>query len=427
METFVQETKYPSDFRREDFKILTDHLNHRHSIELIGMKRVGISNFLRFFLMKQAAQKTSTDLNQLLIPVDLHDLIEQELPPFWILAFKRLSDAVESTQLDTTVKNQISTLFLNSIQLQDLFLTIENFKKSLNILILKGISPTFFFIRFDRLKNTATKQLLENLMGLIDATDRNISFVFTSYKPLNLISEKEFHRNAMSGFTQIMFLKPAIYEDCKSIVNFFNAKYNLQINPATHEEIIKLSGGHVHYINLLALIIKDNDNKLPKLGEIVKDERVAYLYDELLDSLSESEIEILEKVATNAIISEDEMVVAKYLWQTGFVTRDNKIFSPLFEHFLQHHSTQKNHPTQGNKHDFTKKEFMLFQLLQDNLDSICERDDIAHVVWPEIESEGVSDWTIDRLVGRLRNKLKVQKSDYSIVTVKTRGYKLIKS
>lgn len=426
MDNFIQETKYPSNFRQEDFETLSDHLNHRHSIELIGMKRVGISNFLRFFLRKQNAQKKTKGFNQLLIPVDLHDLIEQELTPFWILTFKRLSDAVEITELDITIKNQISTLFLNSIQLQDLFLTIENLKKSLNILIQKGISPTFFFIRFDRLKNTATKQLLENFMGLIDASDRNISFVFTSFKPLDQVSDKAFRRDALAGFTNVMYLKPGTKHDSETILSLFNARYKLQIDTRTKNLIVKLSGGHVHYINLLALIMKDNANKLPTIEEIVKDERIAYLFDELLDSLSESEQSVLKKITNKEELSKEDRLQAKYLWQTGFLTEKDEIFSALFEHFLRS-QTKKPQTPQIDSRDFTKKEFMMFQFLKENLDSICERDDIAHVVWPEIESEGVSDWTIDRLVGRLRNKLKVQKSEYSIVTVKTRGYKLVKA
>ncbi|MBI2599147.1 helix-turn-helix domain-containing protein, partial [Candidatus Curtissbacteria bacterium] len=52
------------------------------------------------------------------------------------------------------------------------------------------------------------------------------------------------------------------------------------------------------------------------------------------------------------------------------------------------------------------------------------REEIIEHVWPEVEELGVSDWTIDRLVARLRMKLKNQKSKYQIVTVKTRGYKL---
>jgi hypothetical protein len=53
VDNFVQETTYPPNFREDDYNTLVDYINHRDSVELIGMKRVGISNFLRFFLMKQ--------------------------------------------------------------------------------------------------------------------------------------------------------------------------------------------------------------------------------------------------------------------------------------------------------------------------------------------------------------------------------------
>ena len=75
--------------------------------------------------------------------------------------------------------------------------------------------------------------------------------------------------------------------------------------------------------------------------------------------------------------------------------------------------------------EFTKKEFSLLRLLEKNKNQICEREQIVEEVWPEAAELGVSDWAIDRLVARLRSKLKNQNSEKEIVTVKTRGYKLI--
>lgn len=68
---------------------------------------------------------------------------------------------------------------------------------------------------------------------------------------------------------------------------------------------------------------------------------------------------------------------------------------------------------------------MLFNLLAENRGEVCEREQIIKTVWPEYEEVGVSDWTIDRLVARLRTKLKSQKNNYAIKTVRTRGYRLI--
>src|SRR3989344_7716438 len=50
----VIEAGYPIAFRTSEAEQLGQHLSHHHSVVLIGMKRVGISNFLRFFLNHEA-------------------------------------------------------------------------------------------------------------------------------------------------------------------------------------------------------------------------------------------------------------------------------------------------------------------------------------------------------------------------------------
>ena len=46
----IAESVYPVTFRKQDASALGSHLLLRHSVEIVGIKRVGISNFLRFFL-----------------------------------------------------------------------------------------------------------------------------------------------------------------------------------------------------------------------------------------------------------------------------------------------------------------------------------------------------------------------------------------
>ena len=67
----------------------------------------------------------------------------------------------------------------------------------------------------------------------------------------------------------------------------------------------------------------------------------------------------------------------------------------------------------------------MFGFLKSHEGSLCEREAIIEAVWPESKDLGVSDWAIDRLVARVRGKLKHQGDTYEVVTVKTRGYKLI--
>jgi len=58
MENKTIEALYPISFRQEDASVLGEHLKNRNSVILTGMKRVGISNFLRFFLNHKKISKT---------------------------------------------------------------------------------------------------------------------------------------------------------------------------------------------------------------------------------------------------------------------------------------------------------------------------------------------------------------------------------
>src|SRR3989338_10894685 len=121
----IIEALYPISFRKSDAQKLGQHLKDRNSVVLIGIKRVGISNFLRFFLNhKEIAKKYIADGNShLFIPVDLNDLVEREVFPFWILTLKRILDSAEKSDLKEHTKKYIERLFLDCMQSKDTFLT----------------------------------------------------------------------------------------------------------------------------------------------------------------------------------------------------------------------------------------------------------------------------------------------------------------
>src|SRR5256885_10210000 len=135
MQFSVIEAQYQKDFRREEQEQLVQHFAHRYSVQLIGMRRVGISNFLRFFLAHQTRVKKSDELaKELFVVVDLKDLVEREIYPFWTLTFKRLLDAVEKGTYSNEIKQNIQSLFLRSIQSQDLFLMVDNIRAAVQFL-----------------------------------------------------------------------------------------------------------------------------------------------------------------------------------------------------------------------------------------------------------------------------------------------------
>jgi DNA-binding response OmpR family regulator len=104
------------------------------------------------------------------------------------------------------------------------------------------------------------------------------------------------------------------------------------------------------------------------------------------------------------------------------VGKRHVIFSPLFDTFIESRITEKK----AESLEFTKKEHLLFTCLLEHVDTICEREIIIEHVWPEDEDYGISDWSIDKLVERLRIKLAKKHPEYEIITVRTRGYKMMK-
>src|SRR3989338_4184517 len=218
MEGHIIETLYPLIFREEEAGRLGALLSNRRSVVLVGMKRVGISNFLRFFLYhKDIPQTYLRGENHFFIPVDLNGLVERETFPFWVLTLKRIADASEVSNLPLEIKKKISDYFTQTIQSQDLFLTIDCVRKSLSTLTDAGFLPTVFFLRFDRMKDSIGNEFLANLEGLIDATHQKVCFVFTSNRPLYDLSPSVFNKQTVSVFADSLYIKPANPSDTKIV------------------------------------------------------------------------------------------------------------------------------------------------------------------------------------------------------------------
>jgi DNA-binding winged helix-turn-helix (wHTH) protein len=426
----IIEADYPVTFRQDDAKQLGEYLKNRQSVVLIGAKRVGISNFLRFFLYHKDISSTyiKDNKNHLLIPVDLNDLVEREIYSFWTLTLKRIVDFVGESSLSDSVKKQIESLFLNTIQSQDLFLITDGVRKAINILVDNDILPTLFFIRFDRIKDAINPSFFGNLQSLKDSSGHKIVYVFTGFRSLDYLSKEIFTKASLSLFSKNMYIKPAKYQDTRIILDTFEQKYKLKLNENQEKILLDLVDGFVQYLQLAVINLDESKKDFKERSEffedLVKDERIALQSDELWDSLDSSEKEVLVKIINDEKITDEDREKGKYLWDTGLVfEKDQKtnIFSPLFKFYLE----QRQAKPQVQVSDFTKKENKLFNLLKENVNNLCERETIVEKVWPEVESFGVSDWAIDRLVARVRNKLELQKSPYEIQTVKTRGYKLI--
>ena len=343
MDHSIIEISYPLSFREKDAKALGEHLRHRHSVDLIGMKRVGISNFLRFFLYRPEVVSTyiSREQSHLFIPVDLNDLVEREIYPFWSLTLKRIVDAVNASHLPGVNKRKIEQLFESSIQSQDLFLMIDSVRQALIETMSQGVLVTLFFLRFDRMREVVTPQFFDNLQGLRDATHQKLVYVFTSFRSLDKLSQAAFPKASLSVFSHQMYMKPAEKEDTQIIYQMYKKRYQLALAEDVEEELFRLVDGYVQYLQLALIVLNEKKTAIPQKQELfqafLSDERISLQSEELWESLGREEKDALLKASRGESLPEDAKTKAQYLWDTGFVKeKDGKLtlFSPLFAEFL---------------------------------------------------------------------------------------------
>lgn len=429
----IIEENYPLTFRQEEAKELGRHLKNRHAVVLIGMKKVGISNFLRFFLNNKDIPGTYIKdyRKHLFIPVDLNDLVECEIAPFWTLTLKRIVDSVEKSLVDEKIKKQIGNMFLESIQLQDLFFTTDSVRLALLKITEQGYLPTIFFIRFDRMEDAVTPEFFANLEG-IKSTNQQVAFVFTSYQLLKKLIPLVLPKTSWAVFFKNIYISPAKKEDVRIIFNAYKKRYGVLLPENLEEYLFELVDGYTQYLQLSLIFLHDKKESVKTKEELLeglgKDERINFQSEELWESLDKNSQAVLLKIVNNEKILPEEKKRSIYLWNTGFIKisgANNHIFSKLFENFVKQKEQESGAKEANN--EFSKKENLLFGLLKENKDRICEREEIIEVVWPEEEELGVSDWAIDKLVARVRGKLKVQNNNFEIQTVKTRGYKLVET
>jgi hypothetical protein len=369
----------------------------------------------------------------MIIVVDLNNLIEREIFAFWRLTLKRISDIVRLSSLPRQVKEKIAHSFDVSIQIDDILVTFDGIREAVMHIVQNHYYPVFILNRFDRLRDAVSPEFFDNLVAIQDAGHSKMSFIFTSYRELEKLSPRVFCPFASSGFSQIMYIKPVTLIDMNIVAAPIEKQYDLKLDGKKRSQLFDLTGGHVQYLRLSLLALHeylktDKNRRIPNFFSTLKnDERIVFQSEELWESLTFPEQEIIKKIVFRERLHATDTTHMSYLVKTGFVYKEKRrwqVFSPLFFDYVV-----KRIQSKANEYgsEFTKQEYTLFTYLKEHLNGICERDQIINYVWPESSEWGASDWSLDKLIARVRTKLRNQQSSFQIVTARTWGYKLIET
>lgn len=199
------------------------------------------------------------------------------------------------------------------------------------------------------------------------------------------------------------------------------------------DKMVKTCGGYLWLLKSALKIYLHNQNFDLMLNSPVMKLKIQTLYNTFTDN---------EKRALATVCFEDKRVIDQkyfdYFESTGVIIKKQNNFeitpsllAPLLKRNLQTKLLTVN--TDGItyhgkpiSHLLTPFEHRILELLLRNKGHIVERDKIAQYLWGENWTNEYSDWALDKLISKLRQRLvQIGMPKHSIVAKKRQGFLLI--
>ena len=226
-----------------------------------------------------------------------------------------------------------------------------------------------------------------------------------------------------SLFTNIIVYPLYSLNDSLHFMKVNCRNWNLKINTKIKEEIFKNTGGYHWLTRHILRFLREHGNNI---NEALTDQFLLNKVEILWKRLTDKEQLIVKKYFMNRLNSDDKKTHEyNYLSKTKIF--DINLFKKIIEKEVK---TDKIHIINGEllfngeniSLKFSPKEFAIIKLLIENKGRLVEREKLAEKIWGAKWEDKYSDWAIDRLIYRLRNKMKKIGIDYKLLkTLKTRG------
>ena len=123
---------------------------------------------------------------------------------------------------------------------------------------------------------------------------------------------------------------------------------------------------------------------------------------------------ILLDIYNNSIevTNKNENVFQNIILNATGLVKNGKFMSTLFPITKKQETNKK----------FTAQEFIVFDLLKDNLNKIVSKDKIAKHVWGNKWIDQYSEQALDKLISRLKSK--INSTEFDIIVIRNRGIRL---
>lgn len=241
------------------------------------------------------------------------------------------------------------------------------------------------------------------------------------------------HLKDMHLFTNLHYQSLYPYADVLVFIDYLCDKWEITLDQKTKEAVYRECGGHLWLVKELVRslwIYKDMS-----FDECLKTEAMFFKLEQIYLSLQDSEREVLRKISRNERPSENpiESHSLNYLKKIGLIQK-NEITIGLLAYYIRKtlpkvkFELKDKHVIINNvvvDRMFSRSELKVLRVLLLLPGTIISRDQVANVLWPVNTEENYSEWAIDRIIARLRDKIATMGFDKNIVkTLRGQGYSI---
>lgn len=402
--------KHPLKFKQLEkrYKPVFDEISTGRSVSFIGLPLSAKSGYLQYIFRNELFLKESIPNYPLKHKVLYFEPVPIKADNFFL---HQLASAIENIDFGYTKpkENDSNTIF-NS--LLSYISKLGKEKKKLTL-----------FISLHNVQHLLTAEDGQQLRALWEPyrnpPNNPLNFVFMSHSQTPGIDPiPEFYQAVIEPMTESIYYFPTLdIEDSTYSAKRYAKLVDVKLSEEQIQEIVKGAGGYYPLITRAVKTLKGQEASIVTNSDLSDSPYIIDAINALKSSLTEQQ-RIQLRSAAQGRGGHDSTLNNLGIIKKGIVEST----------WIQDYYRDKPKSKIQAREEYLLKgnELRVFRELLIKEEGVVSRDEIALILWAEEASEKYSDWAIDKLISRIRGKLKDGNSEYIIVTVKGSGYSMFK-
>ncbi len=305
----------------------------------------------------------------------------------------------------------------------------------------QDLTAVMLIDRFDKLIKDLPDSFFDYLRAMVIKSHRKLVLVFGLGKPLSSVAKLAHIDQLLTLAGGNVYQLPLMTQkESEFYIRLRAERDDLSIDEKQVKQIYGYTDGHMRLISsFIDYIVAQHPQLKQSVSQLAVEFMQTAVFDfhclRLINSLDENQSQWIKNVAEGK--SPENQSAESYFTRIGLV-KDKQLTSGFLQSYLLgvkiprkkgllHDQESGEIYLDGERIDtqLSPSEYRFLQYLLTHINQVVTRDDLIEYVWGEGTREGVSDDAVDQLVGRVREKIKEDKTHpQRLITIRGRGFQL---